>query len=104
MIDLCDTPSCLLFRTNQPGVCLLSKATGTVNNYQVIINTDYQLPLPNYIPVDGKQSRIFFIYSSEVLCEQKRLSAEEGINEKMRCLLDRIKEGDNPVIFTYHVK
>ena len=102
--DLCDTPSYLLFRTNQPGMCLLSKATGTVNNYQVIINTDYQLPLPNYMSVEGKQSRIFFIYSSEVLCEQKKLSAEEDINEKMSSLLGRIKEGDNPVIFTYHVK
>lgn len=104
MTDLCDTPSYLLFRTNQPGMCLLSKATSTVNNYQVIINTDYQLPLPNYMSVEGKQSRIFFIYSSEVLCEQKKLSAEEDINEKMSSLLGRIKEGDNPVIFTYHVK
>lgn len=104
MTDLCDTPSYLLFRTNQPGMCLLSKATGTVNNYQVIINTDYQLPLPNYMSVEGKQSRIFFIYSSEVLCEQKKLSAEEDINEKVSSLLGQIKEGDNPVIFTYHVK
>ena len=54
--------------------------------------------------VEGKQSRIFFIYSSEVLCEQKKLSAEEDINEKMSSLLGQIKEGDNPVIFTYHVK
>ena len=76
----------------------------TVNNYHVIINTDYQLPLPNYMSVEGKQSRIFFIYSSEVLCEQKKLSAEEDINEKMSSLLGQIKEGDNPVIFTYHVK
>lgn len=98
MTDLCDTPSYLLFRTNQPGMCLLSKATSTVNNYQVIINTDYQLPLPNYMSVEGKQSRIFFIYSSEVLCEQKKLSAEEDINEKMSSLLGQIKEGDNPVI------
>ena len=52
MTDLCDTPSYLLFRTNQPGMCLLSKATSTVNNYQVIINTDYQLPLPNYMSVE----------------------------------------------------
>lgn len=78
MTDLCDTPSYLLFRTNQPGMCLLSKATSTVNNYQVIINTDYQLPLPNYMSVEGKQSRISsFIhlkyYASKRNCLLKKI-------------------------------
>lgn len=48
--------------------------------------------------------RLRYYSQSEVLCEQKKLFAEEDINEKMSSLLGRIKEGDNPVIFTYHVK
>ena len=36
--------------------------------------------------------------------EYEIFTFEEDINEKMSSLLGQIKEGDNPVIFTYHVK
>lgn len=103
MTNLCDMPEYLLFRTNQPGLCLLSKEKKEVKNYHVIMNTNYQLVMPNFIPVEGGGKRIFFVYPSDIL-KMSIQEGEEHPNINLSHLLEQISEEDNPVFFSYLVK
>lgn len=103
MTDLCDTPNYLLFRTNQPGLYVLSKEKKEVSNYRIIMNTDYQLAMPNFIPVEGNRKRVFFVYPPDILKMQGR-SGKEHLNANLIRLLEQVSEDDNPVVFSYVVK
>ena len=103
MTDLCDMPGYLLFRTNQPGLCVLSKEKKEVKNYHLVMNTDYQLVMPNFIPVEGGGGRIFFIYPSDVLKMSVQADGKHP-NDNLSCLLEQISEESNPVFFSYFVK
>ena len=71
---------------------------------KILMNTDYQLPLPNFIPVEGgDRKRIFFVYSSEMLKMQEKQN-KECLNMKLESLLKQVSEDDNPVVFSYTVR
>lgn len=103
MTDLCDTPRHLLFQTNQPGLCILFKEKKEVKNYRIIMNTEYQLAMPNYIPVEGNKGRIFFIFPSDMLKMSIQANGNPP-NAKQSRLWELLSEEDNPVIFSYCVK
>lgn len=99
--DLQDSEENILFRTNIPGLFVLSKRMHSVESYDLIFNASLGIPLPNYIPVDGDGNEVFFVCPVYVLKEQ---IGDRQLPNEMITLLESMDEDSNPLILKYNLK
>lgn len=99
--DLQDSEENILFRTNIPGLFVLSKRMHSVESYGLIFNASLGIPLPNYIPVGGDGNEVFFVCPVYVLKEQIE---NRQLPNEMITLLESMNEDSNPLILKYNLK
>lgn len=102
--DVQETNKGLYFRTNLPGLYFLSKLDGGVQCYDMIINTMFNIPLPNYLPVGGNNGEVFFVYPAHLLPMLKQQIVNKEVPKEMKTLLNSMTEESNPLIFRYTLK
>ena len=96
-----DSEENILFRTNIPGLFVLSKRMHSVESYDLIFNASLGIPLPNYIPVGGDGNKVFFVCPVYVLKEQ---IGDRQLPNEMITLLESMDEDSNPLILKYNLK
>lgn len=104
--DLKEGENNMLFRTNLFGVYALAKQENKIVYYDMIMNSSFNIPLPNYLPVYGEDDEVFFIYPAHMLPGLRKLmgKSENDAAAALRNDLSTIKEDDNPLIFRYSLK
>lgn len=102
--DVQESGNALLFRTNLSGLYLLSKEDKSVKHYNMIMNTECNMPLPNYIPVGGEGNEVFFIYPAHMLSTLKKRLPEDVSSNEVGRLINSLGEESNPLIFRYELR
>ena len=110
MTDLLETEDRIIFRTNLfEGLYLLDKNEQKVMHYKRMMNTDYNFPLSNYMPIYGAKDCICFINKAPSLYSMKKLcmdnpSFKEKLLPSFVSLLQNVDEDSNPILFYYKIK
>lgn len=104
LTDIQETDNALYFRTNLPGLNVLSKQQGEIKNYSMITNSTFDIPLPNYLPVGGSDGEILFIYPAHLIPVLTQQIANKEIPSELKALLQSMTEDSNPLVFKYILK
>lgn len=107
--NIIESNNSILFSTNLPGIFTLDSEADTIKYYRKVMNTDYNIIMPNYLPVDSEHGRVFFIYSISELQRMKNNiiknpKLKEKYSKKIIELLDGISDDSNPLIFSYRLQ
>ena len=102
--DIQDTDSTMCFRTNLPGLFVLSKSRKEVKWFPLIESEDLGVPLPSYLPVGGTDGEILFVFPAHYLMTLKKTMETNPKASKMEKYLESMDEESNPLLLRYTLK
>lgn len=96
-----ESNNALLFCTNLLGLYVLSKKDPTVRRYNMVMNVECNIPLPNYVSVGGESSEMFLVYSAYLLSNLKSRLPEKTASGEVGKLIESLNKDSNLLIFKY---